>query len=313
LALFLRTQRPLFSRCRRFALAVSNTSSLYAWFKSVTALTAITGPFVTKVLLLPSLPFGRRIACFWIALSVVIFWALFFAVNEHRLWLAIIIRGLLGITISAFSALAWMYIVELAPAESTTFFGTIHQLCIAFGLVVIYILASALTWCWTAAAGAGICGLLCGLIWLVPEPSLTSSRSDDDLKEETIFSKVWLCKLVLSITFMLFQQFSGINAILVNLDDICARAGIAMLPSHVSALTANAQVLACLITGAAMQKLGPKTVWIFSFPESPSPTSCTGFRKCHSSRRKWGLGCQSLSSSSTYSASALAQDHSLGS
>jgi MFS family permease len=249
---------------RDFNGTVSEQSELYTWFKSVAALSAISGPFVTKGLLLV---FSRRVSCFWISLSGVVFWLLFFAVDAQRLWLGIIIRGLLGVTIGAFSALTPMYIVEISPQNLTAFFGSIHQLCIATGLVMIYVLAGSLNWRFTAVVGAGICGILCGLVWFVPEPTLAPSPGDDygGSKQETIFSSRWLWRVILSILLMLFQQLSGVNAILTNLDEIFQKANITIPESYASALTASAQMLACLFAGAAMQKFGRKIVWIFSF------------------------------------------------
>jgi MFS family permease len=172
------------------------------------------------------------------------------------------------VTIGAFSALTPMYIVELSPPDLSGFFGSIHQLCIATGFVVLYVLAGSLNWHFTAAIGAGICGLLCGLIWFVPEPTVSSSPRDNDDnggKQETILSSPWLERAFLSILLMLFQQLSGINAILTNLEEIFEEANITIPAIYASALAAGAQMLACLFAGAAIQKFGRKVVWIFSF------------------------------------------------
>jgi MFS family permease len=241
----------------------------WTFFNSITALSAIFGPFITKALLLPRFRLGRRITCFILAVCGCGFWLIMLAHGVNRFWVGLVARCLLGLTIGAFSALCPMYIVELAPPEATGFFGTLNQLCIATGVVVLYLVGSWVSWKYIAVIGAVILGALSLLVWLVPESPATgqvgnaSDQGEDS--GETVFSKTYICPLLVCIAFMFFQQLSGINAILTNLGDLFSRAGVTLETGYASAIAAIAQVIACLAAGFLIEKFGRRVVWIISF------------------------------------------------
>jgi MFS family permease len=160
-----------------------------------------------------------------------------------------------------------MYIVEMAPLESTGFFGTIHQLCISLGFVIVYLLGEGIHARNTAVVGALICGLLCLLVWLVPEPHHTAAASTIAEREpqESLWAGRWMCRLALCLLFMLFQQLSGINAILINITGLFAHVRAGIPPGYISAICASAQVVACVCAGFLIQTFGRKIVWVFSF------------------------------------------------
>jgi SP family facilitated glucose transporter-like MFS transporter 8 len=162
-----------------------------------------------------------------------------------------------------------MYIVEIAPPDLTGFFGTLAQLAVASGFVVIYLVSSWVTWRMTAVICAIIDGALSLLVWIVPESPAVVQETTISLQttepEETVFSGVYLCPLCVTIGFMFFQQLSGINAILTNLTDLFTEAGIDLDTGYASAIAAVAQVIACLAAGFIIEKLGRKVVWVASF------------------------------------------------
>jgi MFS family permease len=235
----------------------------WTFFNSITALAAVFGPFITKFLLLPQWKLGRRTSCFILALCGAGFWLILLGHTGRRFWVGMLARALLGLIIGAFSALCPMYIVELAPADLTGFFGTLNQLFIATGVVVCYLVGSWVDWRYVAVIGACICGLLCILVWLVPESPAESG--DESESSESVFSAGHFCSLLVCIGFMFFQQFSGINAILTNLTDLFTRAGVALESGYASAIAAIAQVIACLVAGFLIETLGRRVVWIASF------------------------------------------------
>jgi MFS family permease len=238
----------------------------FTFFTSVTTLTAIAGPFIANGLLSPSLPLGRKKTTFIIAVAATIFWLLFLLLKEERFWLGIVIRALLGLTVGAFSAVVPMYIVELAPEEVSGFFGSIHQLCVALGFVILYLVATWLNWKAVAVGGAIITGLLALLVWAVPEPVPKDlGANGEQVEKESPFQKKWAPRLILGALLAFFQQLSGINAILVNLIELFENARLDLEPTVASAIAASAQVLACLISGFLVDKLGRKLVWVVSF------------------------------------------------
>jgi MFS family permease len=241
----------------------------WTFLNSITALTAIFGPFVTKLLLSPLLKFGRRTSCFIIAITGAAFWLIMLGHDQNHFYVGLISRALLGITIGAFSALQPMYIVELAPPDATGFFGTLAQLAVASGFVVVYLVSEWLNWKLTAVVGAVICGALALLVWLVPQSPADTEEATTSVETteptESVFSGTYLCPLLVCIGFMFFQQLSGINAILTNLTELFERAKIELSSGYASAITAVAQVIATLSAGFMVEKLGRKFVWILSF------------------------------------------------
>jgi MFS family permease len=249
----------------------------WTFFNSITALSAIIGPFFTKLLLIPRFKLGRRISCFIIAVVGTGSWLILLGNAQNRFWVGMIARALLGVVIGAFSALCPMYIVELAPADMTGFFGSLAQLSIASGIVVVYLVGSWISWKYNAVVGAVICGLLCVLVWFVPESPATAQELEaaeeqnshaangDDETKESIFSSPHFGRLLAGIAFMFFQQFSGINAILTNLTELFTQAGVELESGYASTITGAAQVIACLCAGFLIEKLGRRVVWIISF------------------------------------------------
>jgi MFS family permease len=175
-------------------------------------------------------------------------------------WFGIVVRGLLGVSIGSFSALSPVYIVELSPPDATGFFGSLNQLAIASGFVVCPLVAIGLGWRQIAGIGALIVAALIPLVWLIPDsrPELSSGP------KESIFQRQWAAPLIVASLMMVFQQTSGINAILTNLIDLFDSAGIEIDSQVASAITGVAQVVACMCGGFLIQKLGRKIIWIVS-------------------------------------------------
>lgn len=236
-----------------------------SFFNSVTSLCAIFGPFLTTALLRC---FGRRFVTFVVAVFASVSWLLLLVTSKNLFWFGMVCRGLLGLAIGGFSALIPMYIVELAPPEATGFFGSLNQLGIAIGILICYLVGNWVSWRPDAIVGASLTVCLSILVWLIPEsPVVTNGGQSNGGSESAcvIFSKEWIGKLVVCMMFMFFQQFSGVNAILTNLTTLFNDAGVSLESGIASAISSIAQVIAVLIGGFLIEKLGRKVVWIMSF------------------------------------------------
>jgi MFS family permease len=245
-------------------------------FKTITSFSAVFGPIITFVGLRW---IGRRLLTFILACAATLFWLLFLAIRPDSIWLGILVRALSGLGVGGFSALIPLYMVELAPPESTGFFGTLNQAGIASGFVVCYVIALGIlgdppkyaehhAWMILAGAGAAITFLLACLVWFVDESPVqaTKSYSSSDDQSDTSISEgipdrlcawTWLRNLLICGALMLFQQTTGVNVIIMNLDDID--------PSLVmTVLTCIAQVAACVVGAFLIEKLGRRAIWTFS-------------------------------------------------
>jgi MFS family permease len=229
----------------------------YTLFNSITALAAIFGPYATGALLRV---LSRRWLTFAYAVAGAAAWLLLLLMTAHAFWVGIAVRALLGLSIGAFSALSPVYIVELAPQEATGFFGSLHQLAVAAGFVVCPLAAVGLGWRQLAGIGAAIVAALVPLVWLIPD----SRPPPREGPREPLLRRQWAAPLLICCALMVFQQMSGINAILTNLIDLFNSAGVALDSQVASAISGVAQVAACLCGGFLIEKLGRKAVWVAS-------------------------------------------------
>lgn len=78
------------------------------------------------------------------------------------------------------------------------------------------------------------------------------------------FKKKFLKNCIHAILFALFQQFSGINAILTNLTSIFENANIDLKPAVASMIVSCANMLGTIFSTYFVEKLGRKLTWIIS-------------------------------------------------
>ena len=228
------------------------------YFNSISSLFAIVGPFITSFLLKFT---GRKSVTFIVAVSGCAFWCLVFLTREECFWFGMIGRALLGLVMGGFSHIVPMYIVELAPEGKTGFFGSLNQLAVAFGIVVVYFVGTFLEWFETAVVGCFVCLLMAILLWFIPESPAVAESKSQIVQKESVFQKKYLKPLVVSIFLMFFQQFSGINAILTNLTQLFKDAGITIEPGIASTISASAQVISVLCGGFLVEFMGRKIAW----------------------------------------------------
>ncbi|OHT09945.1 major facilitator superfamily transporter [Tritrichomonas foetus] len=247
-------------------MGIDHESTQATFFNSVTSLAAIAGPFITALLLRFM---GRKPATCIIAIFGVFSWSLLLALKPSIFWFGILVRALLGLTIGAFSSIIPMYIVELAPPSSTGFYGSLNQLAIATGIVIVYFVGNFLDWKKTAIIGIIIPACLAGLVWLIPEsPAVVYSsipRADESREKPSIFQRKYLHPLFVCVMMMVFQQFCGINAILTNIGALFANIGVSIDIGIASAISAIAQVISVFIGAILIDKFGRKVCWTLSF------------------------------------------------
>lgn len=187
------------------------------------------------------------------------------AANVNQLY---IYRFILGCSIGIASFAAPSYISEIAPANIRGRLVSFFQLSIVIGILLTYIVnyvVSSDAWAWRAMFFYGIIPaiiLLLGLMFLPESPrwlilkgkteqaikSLIKLRGDNyqvefdeiqstialEKQEQTkqrlssVFNKVNLPIIALAILIMLFQQLSGINAIIYYAPQIFIHAGLAV-------------------------------------------------------------------------------------
>lgn len=231
------------------------------WFNTIHHFAAVFGGPIDKLLISV---FGRKKSIFITSLTSIISFVLIAVTKKNYYWLGFLGRAIMGLCTGSFSGLCSMYIVEIAPTKYRGSYGVCHQLMITIGISYIYLLGIFCNWFTISLLCLIPVILLSIFIFFVPD--LVSEEDSDFEKEtnETIFQRKFIKPFAVSIFLILFQQFSGINPILSNLEEIFSNAHIRIDASVCSLIVGIAQVFATLIASFCVEKLGRRISWIVS-------------------------------------------------
>ncbi|OHT09614.1 major facilitator superfamily transporter [Tritrichomonas foetus] len=256
----------------REAHGLKESALQWSFYNSVSSLFAITGPFLTSFLLKVTKG-SRKKTVFIIAVLGTIFWLLNLLTKVH-IWAGIVIRAFLGVIMGAYSSIGPMYLVEIAPADASGFYGSLNQVGIVVGIVLYDFIGPSLTYMELDYVGAAITCLQAICIWFIAEsPAFEKNENDvqakkssqkDESEKESLWQRKYMFGLISGIIMMLLQQFSGINAILTNLADLMNESGLAIDGNYQAGIASVAQLVAVFIGGLLMDKLGRKIVWMVS-------------------------------------------------
>jgi SP family arabinose:H+ symporter-like MFS transporter len=216
-------------------------------------------------------------------------------------WLSLVVfRFIGGLGIGGSSVLAPMYIAEIAPAKWRGRLVGLFQFNVVFGILLAYfsnyVIAlthvGATEWRWDLGVAAFPATLFFVMLftiprsprWLVKKGRVAEARSvlqstgDDnyehDLQEiiesidveqkqasEKLLSRKYAFPIFLAVSIGLFNQLSGINAILYYLNDIFAHAGFSRVSGNLQAVAIGAtNLLFTIIAMSVIDRLGRKTL-----------------------------------------------------
>lgn len=214
-------------------------------------------------------------------------------------WSFLAFRFLGGLGIGGSSVLGPVYIAELAPAKWRGRLVGMFQINIVIGILLAY-LSNAIVggtlgpdaWRWMLGVGVLPAVLFLVMLLSVPHSSrwlVTQGRIDEATRilaqmgspdsdaevqaiqrslqnegganQQSLFQGRYKRLIFLAISIALFNQLSGINAILYYLNDIFAFAGFSSVSSSVQAVMIGlANLLATLLGISIIDKLGRKTL-----------------------------------------------------
>ncbi|MFZ3216010.1 MAG: sugar porter family MFS transporter [Candidatus Acidiferrales bacterium] len=205
-----------------------------------------------------------------------------------------------GLGIGGSSVLGPMYIAEVSPAKLRGRLVGLFQINLVFGILVAYFsnyliglahLGSE-EWRWMLGVTALPAALFLIMLftiprsprWLVKKGRVDEARAvlqrtgDEDYEhdlqaivasihveqqqaEEKLFTRKYRLPIFLAVSLGLFNQLSGINAILYYLNDIFARAGFSKVSGNLQAVAIGAtNLLFTLVAMSVIDKLGRKTL-----------------------------------------------------
>jgi sugar porter (SP) family MFS transporter len=213
-------------------------------------------------------------------------------------WAALIcFRVIGGLAIGGSSVLGPMYIAEIAPAKWRGRLVGLFQFNVVFGILVAYFSNYVVgsfdlglaEWRWKLGVAALPAAAFLFMLFFIPRSprwlvkkgrieearevlqligeenyeqelqDIVESIDADHVTDEALFSWKYRLPIFLAITIGLFNQLSGINAILYYLNDIFARAGFNKVSSDLQAVAIGAtNLLFTMIAMSLIDKVGRK-------------------------------------------------------
>ena len=163
-----------------------------------------------------------------------------------------------------------MFITELAPDELRGAFGAMNQLGITIGACLTYFWGIFFEWRIIAFISLIPSFILIIFIWFVIEsPSFLQQINEyenisSNQPKEKLFQRKFIKPIFISFLLMFFQQFSGVNALLSNLERIFQDSGSHLKPSIDSFLVGLAGVFSTAISTILVEKIGRRLSWLIS-------------------------------------------------
>lgn len=216
-------------------------------------------------------------------------------------WYSLILfRFIGGLGIGGSSVLGPMYIAEIAPAQWRGRLVGFFQFNVVFGILLAYfsnyiiglLQFGATEWRWKLGV-SGFPALLFLIMlfsiarsprWLVKQQRIAEARDvlklsgesnyEQELQEiiqsidaehghtdEPLFSRKYRIPIFLAVSIGMFNQLSGINAILYYLNDIFARAGFSKVSGDIQAVAVGAtNLVATVIAMSIIDRVGRRTL-----------------------------------------------------
>lgn len=279
--------------------ALTSQYQLSPKFLGITVASALWGTVIGSLLAgFPGEKFGRRNS---LRLMAILYLVSGLGCALAWNWSALVLfRFLGGLGIGGSSVLGPMYIAEIAPARLRGRLVGVFQFNVVFGILLAYFSnyligrqgLGSVEWRWdlgvTAIPAALFFLMLFGIPrsprWLAKKGRTDEARAtlkligEDDYQQalqdivesirveqqqagETLFTKTHLFPIFLAVSIAMFNQLSGINAILYYLNDIFAHAGFSKVSGSLQAVVVGAtNLLFTMIAMSVIDKLGRRTL-----------------------------------------------------
>ncbi len=277
--------------------ALTEQFHLTAWLLGVTVTAALVGTVFGSMIAGPPADLWGRRACLKVLAVMYVLSAVGCAFAANWYWV-VTARVLGGFAIGGSSVIGPMYIAEIAPAKKRGRLVGMFQFCIVSGILVAYLSNYLISlqgfgdteWRWKLGiAGIPALVFLAALFaipesprWLArrgraqearrvledigdPNPEgelqdiLASVHAERGQGNVPLFQRKYSFPIFLAIAIGMFNQFSGINAILYYLNDIFERAGFSRVSSDVQAVAIGAtNLLFTIIAMSVIDRLGRK-------------------------------------------------------
>ncbi|XP_060527765.1 facilitated trehalose transporter Tret1-like [Cylas formicarius] len=268
-----------------------------AWIGSLVTLGAFVGAIPAGPL---ANKFGRKSFLQVVIIPLFLSWILI-AYLYHHVWVVYLARFLAGLSGGAVSVAAPMYVAELAHVSIRGTLGTFFQVQITVGILIGYLMGGMITDIRTLSLSSSVLPVVFMLCFVfIPESPVFLCSKDkmeearqsliwfrgeiyeiedelaaivDDLKEskknqtklsDLVRDKATVKALIIALGLMIFQQLSGVNAVLFYANNIFENSGSSLSPSGSSILIGIVQVLATLGSTILIDRAGRKLLLVVS-------------------------------------------------
>ncbi|KAF2359664.1 Sugar/inositol transporter [Trinorchestia longiramus] len=240
---------------------------------------------------------GRRDSMVFCFVPNLLGWALIgFATNFAMLVAG---RVVCGVAAGLATVAVPTYIGEFASPNIRGLLGSCFQLMVTIGVLYVYVFGAIQCWQWLTLTCLVPCAIFSfAMIFNKKSPTYLLANDNVDgareslqhfrgknfnvepelmrLQESIIYAQANKASfkdlkkphikkpLIIAINLMMFQQISGINAILFNLTTIFESADVDMSSENSSILVAIVQVIGCVVAAGVMDKAGRRLMLIIS-------------------------------------------------
>ena len=223
---------------------------------------SISSPFVNFSIQ----KFGRKYSAMASSGIVALGWILIVITNPSYNILAYIGRSITGLGLGGISTINPVYIAELSPTEVRGSYGVMSQLFTALGGTLIYFMGIWLNWRFMAAIAIIPPAINIIFCFFIPE-SPAFHRMEDTFKSQqrsSLFQKKYLKAWIISLLVVIFQQFSGINALQTNLTVIFGNSNIDLNAETASVIVSLSKVITTACSTPLVECLGRRVTWWIS-------------------------------------------------
>jgi len=278
--------------------ALTETFRLSPWTLGMTVSAALWGTILGSMLAgIPGDKFGRRDSLR--VMAVLYFVSAMGCAFAGNWWALVLFRLIGGLGIGGSSVLGPMYIAEVAPAQWRGRLVGLFQFNIVFGILLAYfsnylvgtMQFGAAEWRWKLGLPAVPAVLFLFFLfgiprsprWLVKKQRIAEARDvlrltgeqdyEQELQEiivsidaahvtdDSLFSWKYRVPIFLAVSIGMFNQLSGINAILYYLNDIFAYAGFNKVSSDLQAVAiGGTNLLFTMLAMSVIDRIGRKTL-----------------------------------------------------
>lgn len=189
-----------------------------------------------------------------------IIFLIYLVINEKLVWLIILLRIINGVLIGFFQSATISYMMHFSQEKLFGFHGSMIEVAITLAISLLNLLFYAMQWKIVAILLSVQSFIFAGLVWLLPEYIVISKA----YSHQYIYKSPFLSNLIVMISIMIIQCFSGIGFMINNCSRLLKDIGIEMDPFIQSAFVNLISCVAAFISAFIVDTISVRYMWAFS-------------------------------------------------